>query len=444
MKRIVCFLFLMANVVGLAIAQSSDNLTRNVLVAFDDNEIVKPGEFQMELLKGALYDEKNENPWFSFVYTVTNRFTGKCNIFVNDREKLIDENAMLRTYRIGSAYEKGIFVVKNMGAAKSDIGKGMEMVVANGIVHPACDTVLYLNDDGYVYSNKGRCYFGFYKNQNIDQARAIPIVWLMRKTFNPNRKNRSQDQVGAFSHLSGGDVYYESFEGHYYFVYRDKYMPYSVLVVDNKEVELFDVYNEDNFQLKFSYDGSHWMAVGKECYWVDGVMKSVAGYDISDFVINNEGHYGYLAYKKDVPQAGEVIVTDGKIVRRNAKVSYFGLNAEGKLKFRFVTGGRSLQYEDDVVTDETDRLVSVFYPSNKLNGEKVTVLSSDGTHRLTYKIGTPEVAVDGVTVAKSFPCFALYDDRYDSFIWNAVEDKDGKNELVIYKYKVKVANNFFW
>ena len=109
MKRIVCFLFLMANVVGLAIAQSSDNLTRNVLVAFDDNEIVKPGEFQMELLKGALYDEKNENPWFSFVYTVTNRFTGKCNIFVNDREKLLAELYRVYEYADGLYFPKERF-----------------------------------------------------------------------------------------------------------------------------------------------------------------------------------------------------------------------------------------------------------------------------------------------------------------------------------------------
>lgn len=424
MKRIVCFMLVMAHVIGLSFAQRSDDLTRNVLVSFDDNEMVKPGEFQMELLKGALFDDRNENPWFSYVYTLTNRFTGKGNIVVNESEKVIDENAMVRTYRIGPTYDKGIFVVKNMGAAKSDVGKGMEVVVANGIAHPACDTVLYLSDDGYVYSNKGRCYYSLYKEQILDQPKTMPIVWLRKKP--------------------GRDFYYESFEGHYYYVFRDKYMPFSVLVVDGKEVELFDVYNEDNFRLKFSYDGSHWMAVGKECYWVDGVVKSVAGYDISDFVINNEGHYGYLACKKDTPGAGEVIVADGKIVRRNAKVSFFGLNAEGKLKFRFVSGGRCLQYEDDVVTDETDRLVSVFYPDNKLNGETVMVLSSDGEHKLTYKIGTPEVFVDGVKVAQSYPCYALFDDRYDSFVWNAVENKDGKNELVIYKYKVKVANNFFW
>ena len=424
MKRIVCFLLILINVIGFSVAQSSDNLTRNVLVAFDDNEIVKPGEFQMELLKGALYDDKNENPWFSYVYAVTNRFTGKGNVFVNDKDKITDDNAKLRVYRIGPTYEKGIFVVKNMGAAKSDVGKGMEVVVANGVVHTACDTVLYLNDDGYVYSNKGRCYFSLYKDQVVDQPWSTPVVWLRKK--------------------KGPEIYYESFEGHYYRLVRDQYMPFSVLVVDNKEVELFDVYDESNFQLKFSYDGSHWMAVGKECYWVDGVMKSVAGYDISDFMIDNEGHYGYLAYKKDAPGAGEVIVSDGKILRRNAKVCYFGLNADGKLKFRFVSGGRCLQYEDEVVTDETDRLVSMYYPDNKLNSETVMVLSSDGAHKLTYKIGVPGVVVDGVKVTQSFPCFALYDDRYDSFIWNAVENKDGKNELVIYKYKVKVANNFFW
>lgn len=409
---------LLAGVTCSMVAQTSESLTRNVVSTIDGNEIIKPGEFQMELLKGALFDDSDESPWFSYVYAVTNKYTEKSNIYVNDRPKVVNRSVSVRTYKISPRFTNCIFVVKNTGPAENDMGSGMELVFTNGIIHPVCDSVLHVNDDGYVFSSQGTCYFSPYKSHLDVKANVIPVVWPVKK---------------------GDELSYVSSEGHSYSLCRDKYMPYTVLTVDGTPFELFDVYNEDNFRFKFSYDGRHWMAVGKECYWVDGVLKSVAGHAIMDFVINNDGHYGYTARKLGATGNGCVVVADGKIIRRNAQVCYFDLSADGKLKFRFVAGGRCLQYENDVVTDETDNLTSTYYPNNRLNDAPVTVLSKDGSHKLTYQPGTPAVMIDGEKVASSVPCFAIFDDRNSAFLWNAVEYRDGKNELVIYKYKVKTG-----
>ena len=183
------------------------------------------------------------------------------------------------------------------------------------------------------------------------------------------------------------------------------------------------------------------MAVGNECYWFDGEIHSVEGYKITDFVVTDEGHYGYQA----VPKGGEghkaTVVADGQVIRQNAEVCYFGLDADGRLKFRFISGGRLLQYEKEKTSDVSAAFTSVYYPNDGQKGRLVTVLSNDGMHKLTYRIGQPSVEIDGTKVAESVPCYAVFDDKNSMFLWNAVETKGDKTELVLYKYTV--ANNFF-
>ena len=170
-------------------------------------------------------------------------------------------------------------------------------------------------------------------------------------------------------------------------------------------------------------------------------MGSVSGFPNTYFVVTNEGHYGYKAKKNDSTLEGEVVVADGQIIRRNAHVSFFGLNAQGKLKFRFLSGGRYLQYEDEKVTDISGFMMSAYYPDNLMNTEPVTVFSNDGLHKLTYQKDVPGVVVDDVKIIESVPCFALYDERNRSFVWNAIEQKGDELELVIYRYSI--PNNVF-
>lgn len=435
MKRVLFIWFVLICVLGKSYSQTNENLARSVLASIDVNEVVRPGEFQMELLKGAFFNYETDNPWFSFIYTTTNKFTGDGRVVVNGHPRFNNGGMAVRTYKIGPTQNESIFVFKNNGVSNTSMGSGMELVMANGVTYPICDSVLYVNDDGYVYSQNGKCFYSRIKNSFDEEVKAEPVVWLERKYYDHNREFVDPNKAEAFARLSDGDVFYESSEGHFYYLFRDKYMPYTVLVVDNLAVELFDVYDEDELRFKFSYNGRHWMAVGKELFWVDGVMKSLEGYDISDFLVTDDGHYAYKASEKGGVKNREVVVYDGDIIRRNADVCYFGLNSEGNLKIRFVTGDRYLQYENENVTDVTSSLVSVYYPEEDRD-RTVQVLSDDGLHRLTYCHSVASVEIDGVKVTDSAPCYAVFDSRNHLFVWNAIETNGLRTELVIYRFSV--------
>lgn len=447
MKKILYFCVILICLWIPSKAQQPENLTRIVLATVSNKDMVNDGEFQVELSKTADLRENSEFHWFTYVYTTKNKFIDKGDIVVNGSSLLRNRSMKVRTYRIAPQQDQCIFVLKNTDQNVDDIGYGMEVVRAYGVPHPLCDTVISLDDDGYIYRSENAYYYSAYKRIYDNKSVTFPVVWLERKVFDENLVNTNPKTVltaekkAALSRLSKGDVYYESPDGHYYYLYRDQYMPNTVLVVDDKVVELFGQYDEEHFRLRFSYDGKHWMAVGKECYWVDGEIKSVAGYSISDFVIANNGHYGYKAAKTDASERGEFVVVDGQVIRRNAEVCYFGLNAEGRLKFRFVAGGRTLQYENEKISDVSEELVSVYYPDNVLNDKPVTVHSNDGLHQLTYQKGQPWVEIDGLKQGFSAPCYAIYDERSNMFIWNAIENQNGNTELVIYKYAI--VNNFF-
>lgn len=434
---------------GVLSAQQSENLSRNVLATVPENEVVEYGEFQAELMKTHDYKTTMEGYWFSYIFTTKNKYTDKCNIMLNGNPLLQNRNMRVRTYRLGSSSDKSIFVMKNLDKEADDIGYGMEVVRAYGIPQLICDSILYLNDDGYAFLLDGKSYYSPYQLSIDKQVNKVPVTWLMRKVYDKDAVSFPPEKASAFSRLQNGDVYYESFEGSYYYLYRDQYMPNTVLVVNNRTVELFDVYNEDNFDLRFSYNGKHWMAVGKKDYrvggenksivhyWIDGELKSVEGFVISDFVVANDGHYSYKAYKDGAPEGGEVVVVDGRVVRRNAKVCYYGLNSQGQLKFRFINNDRYLQYENELITDVTVDLYSTFYPDNVFNGREITVKSNDGNHKLVYQKDRLSVKIDGEEVAQTSPCFALYDESEKSFVWNAIETQGSKTELVIYRYKVQ-------
>ena len=426
---------------GKAFAQQSENLSRKVLATVPENEAIEYGEFQIELMKSAEFKASSEVYWFSYLYSVTNKYTNKCNIVVHGNPLFVNRDMRVRTFRLGPSLEKSIFVLKNMDKEADDIGYNKELIRAYGVPQLICDSILDLNDDGFVFLQGGHSYYSPYQLSTERQVSKVPVPWLVRKTFDKDVNSFPPEKAAAFARLQNGAVYFESFNGYYYYLYRDQYMPYTVLVVNNKTVELFDVYDENNFDLRFSYNGQHWMAIGKKCYWVDGVIRSVEGFTITDFVVTNDGHYCYKAYKDGAAEEGEVVVVDGNVVRRNAKVCYFGLNAEGKLKFRFINNERYLQYEDGNITDVTTDLYSVFYPGNSMNGREIVVKSNDGSHKMVYQKDRLSVMIDGVEVAQTTPCFAVFDSRNNTFLWNAIEKQENKTELVLYKYRV--VNHFF-
>lgn len=410
MKRVLCIWFVLACAVGQVCSQTDKNLSRYVLCSLDANETVMPGEFQMELLKWNSFSMDHDDSWFSYVYTTINNYSRQSNIWVRNLSKVKD-NESVRTYRIGPTLQKSVFVIKN-NKANNGVRAGMEKVYAYG--NPSSnfyDNILHLDDDGYVYSSKGVCYYSLY-----DQNQGSQIVWPIRN-------------------YSKGYMYFESSEGHFYNLVRDQYMPNTVLVVDDVPYELLGVYNEDNLKFKFSYNGKHWMAVGKECFWKDGVLKSVQGYKITDFLITNSGHYAYKAYEKANYGKGEVVVYDGQVVIRHADVRYFGMNAQGNLKFRFVSGDRYIQYENEKITDVTGEMASVYYPDEDKD-KSVQVFSKNREHILSYRHGESSVEIDGRKVVDSEPCYAIYDQKHNAFVWNAIEEQNMGIELVVYRYVI--------
>jgi len=439
MKRMMCIWLALFGACSLSIAQLPENLSRNVLKKILVYEEVEYGNFQVDLSKAVNYSEQVGEMWFPYIFVTKNKYSEKGNLYVDGGSLLSNRNFQVRTYRIGPTSNKSIFVMKSLDDTNDDIGMGMELVRAYGFFYPVCDSIIDLSDDGYVYQQKGTYYYSPYRTIYDNKPMSFPITWAERKVF--ETKDKLRFTKDAYSRLSKGSVYHESADGHYYYLYRDQYMPNTVLVVDDVYVELFDKYDDADFKLKFSFNGKHWMAVGNDCFWVDGQLKSVEGYSITDFVITNDGHYGYKAIRKGAENEGEAVVVDGQLIRRNAKVSYFALDAKGHLKFRFLSGDRLLQYENEKVTDVTGQFESVYFPEDQQVGQVVTVQSNDGLHKLTYQKDKPGVNIDGVQLTESVPCFAVMDEKNNCFVWNAIEKKGEETELVIYKYTI--VNNFF-
>ena len=447
MKKIIYIYVVLINLFGVVYGQSKVNPVRVVVETVPPQEVIADGAFQMELHKSIDFSESSGWAWMSYLYVSSNKFVDKGNVVVSDRTLLADRVMTVRPYRIAPTLNQCVLVFKSMDKAMDDIGYGMEVVRAYGIPNPVCDSVVSLNDDGYVFLKDGLYYYSPYKKVYDNMPKVVPVVWLERKVFEGELVNRNINRVltaekkTALSRLHKGDVFHESPDGHYYYLYRDEYMTNSVLVVDGQVVELHAPYEEDQLTLTFSHDGRHWMAVGKECYWFDGEIHSIAGYSITRFVVTDDGHYAYLASPLGTETRGVTVVADGRVIRRNAEVCYFDLDEEGRLKFRFVSGDRILQYEKEKTSDVSASLTSVFFPDNLVIDRPVTVLSNDGLHKLVYQQGKPSVEIDGEVVATSVPCYAIYDERSNMFIWNAVEAKEDKTELVVYKYTVE--NNFF-
>lgn len=445
MKRIVFFLVVFLSVSELALAQTSGDLERVPLKILDAYCRVEQGQFQ---IKEVRISQTEYN--YSYFYIVSNESSNYDNAYYYDAvnksgRPLINQKCGLRPFRTGPNLEECVFVLKNYEKDMSEIGFGTEMVFAMGAPQIFCDSVISVFDEGFVYKQKNRYFYSTYRG--AEEAKVTPIVWLEKKVFNVS-ENLSCLGENDKNRLSDGDVYYES-EGindilsqellpHYYYLYRDDYMPYTVLVIDGDYIELFGVYSDENFRLKYSYNGKHWMAVGDDRFWVDGEMKSAEGYAITDFLINDNGEYIYKASKIGTENRGEVVVQNGQVIIRNAYVGYFQLNAEQKLKFHFLSRGQWLVYEDGVIdSDSRKKLLMVSYVDDMIENMTVRIIEED-LPRLSYVVGKKGVIINGIRLTESVPFQVVVDKVNNCFRWNAIETKpDGKIELVVYKYHYK-------
>ena len=418
-------------------AQSPDRLKRTRLKTLEGFYTVNQGEFQAEYNLLPNMGTQSVSTYYDYIFVARDEKSDLSTIYVNGEIQLKYQYDV-RAFRMGSTWRDCVFVVKYYEQHNHEIAYGMETVYAYGLKQMICDSVLSITDDGYVYKLNGEYYHSTY-NKSTEQGHTTPIMWLEKKTF--KESDRAQlSSKSADCRLKEGDVYYACSGKalHYYYLYKDQYMPYTVLVVDGEPFELFGEYTYETLRMKFSYNGKHWMAVANDRFWVDGEMKYVEGYTISDFLISNKGDYFYIASKVGEEDKGETLVLNGDIIRRQAIVGHFALDAQQKPRFHFIAAGQWYAYEDGQINSVLKESNSVSYMEDLIDNLPIDRFSADGMHKLSYVTGQKGVEIDGVKMTEeSVPFQVVFDKNEKCFKWNAIETTiEGKTDLVIYSYSL--------
>lgn len=418
-------------------AQSPDRLKRVRLETLEGFLSVNQGEFQAEYNLLPNMGTHSMSTYYDYLFVARNEKSGMSTIYSNGR-LLLPYKYVVRAFRMGSAWKDCIFVVKYYETDSYEIASGMETVYAYGMQQMICDSVISVTNDGYVYKLNGEYYYSTY-NKSTEKGQTSQILWPEKKSF--KESDRAQlSSKSADCRLLEGDVYYACSGKaalHYYYLYQDKYMPNTVLVVDGEPVELFGEYTYETLRMKFSYNGKHWMAVANDRFWVDGEMKYVEGYSISDFLISNKGDYFYMASKVGEEDKGETLVLNGDIIRRQVIVGHIALDAQQKLRFHFLAAGQWYVYEDGQINSVLKESNSVLYTDDLIDNLHIDKFSPDGMHKLSYVTGKKGVEIDGVKMTESVPFQVVFDKNEKCFKWNAIETTiEGKTDLVIYSYSL--------
>lgn len=441
MKKAVLSAIIFLIVPLLLKAQITGTLERVPLITLDGYYSVRNGEFQAKTALESYTEISVNGVCYQLLYIATNESSGLSNVYLNGHPKWF-QRFVVRPFLTTDEWKTGIFVIKYLDKDQPSIGYGMETVYARNIRQELCDSVVSVGDDGFVYKIGKKYYYTKYRETNT-LSQPIQIVWPEKKVF-VKEEDASLLPKEDTDRFTDGDVFHycfwddESRALNYYYLYRDEYMPYTVLVIDGRPVELFGVYTDEKFRLKYSFNGEHWMAVADQCFWVDGQAKKLDGFQISDFFVNDEGDYFYKATRIGEEKKGETIVANGVIIRKDAYVGYFNLNAAQKLTFHFFSNnGQCFVYEDGQIANKTEEYRTFFYEDDRIDGMNVK-LTSNGKHTLEFVTGQGGVTIDGERKVGSVPFQVYYDSKRGYFRWNSIEsNREGKTDLVIYKYHLK-------
>jgi len=445
MKKTFLFAIILLMVTVSVKAQLAGTLERVPIYKLDGYNSVRNGEFQAKTTMESNSGIDVNGIHYQMLLIAKNETTGLSNVYLNGQPKWF-QKFVIRPFLTTDEWKTSIFVIKYLDKDQPSIGYGMETVYARNIRQEICDSVVSIGEDGFVYKIGKKYYYTKYR-EVASSGQPVQIVWLERKVFSKKDDSISLLPKEDADRLTDGDVYHCCYwdnndEGYYffyyYYLYRDDYMPYTVLVINGHPVELYGVYSDEDFRLKYSFNGEHWMAVADKYFWIDGQMKEVEGFQISDFFINDEGDYFYKAAKTGEEGKEETIVANGEIIRKDACVGYFNLNAEQKLTFHFFSNnGQCFVYEDGQITNKTEEFRTYFYEDDRIDGMNVKIVSND-RHTLEYVTGRNGVKIDDVRIIETVPFQVYYDSKHSFFRWNCIEsNREGKTELVIYKYHIK-------
>ena len=418
MKKTVILAIILAIVPKLVKAQGAGTLERVPIITLDGYYNVRNGEFQAKTTMETNTSFDVNGIHYQVLYIAKNENTGLSTVYLNGQPKWF-QKIMVRPFLTTDDWKTGIFVIKYYDKDQPGIGYGMETIYARNVRQELCDSIVSIGDDGFVYKIGQKYYYAKYRGV-ASASQPVQIVWLERKVY------------------SYHFCYWGNDGGYYYYLYRDDYMPYTILVNNGQPVELYGVYSDEDFRLKYSYNGEHWMAVADKYFWIDGRMKKLDGFQISDFFVNDEGDYFYKAAKIGDEGKNETIVANGEIIRKDACVGYFNLNAEQKLVFHFFSNnGQCFVYEDGQIANKTEEFRTFFYEDDRIDGMNVK-LTSNNKHTLEFVSGQGGVTIDGARRVASVPFQVYYDSKHGFFRWNSIEpNREGKTDLVIYKYHLK-------
>ena len=438
MKRTIILLLFLASFMQLSNAQTPNNLSRKCLETLEGFLSVNYGEFQAEYNNVSNMSAQYTPLFYNYLFVAKNEKSGRSNIGVNGKLMFSTLKYDVRPFRIGSTWNECIVVVKYFEDISNEIASGMEIIYANGIMQDKCDSIVSLTNDGYISKLNGVYSYRTY-SRGTTPSQVYEIVWPERKIYKEEDRSMLSSR-GVSCRLSAGEVYHcsvgsEKSDVHYYYLYKDDYMPYTVLIVDGRVVELFGEYTDDDVRLKYSYNGNHWMAVVNGRFWVDGEMKSVEGYTISDFLVSNSGDYFYKAKKNGEEEKGETLVMNGEIIRQQVITGHFALNAQQRLRFHFLAAGQWYVYDNGQINSVAKESNSVLYTDDLIENLPIDRLSPDGKHKLSYVTGRKGVIIDGMMMTESAPFQVVYEKENKCFRWNAIEkNSKGQTELVVYKY----------
>lgn len=433
MKRIVPIIAVCLFFMSSVVAQDEGRLVRRiVMTGFDSNTQLVPNGFVLRELANSDYSYLDSQ---HFVCITQNEYSGLNMLFANGNITKMD--CQIRPFVTGSNIGNCIYVLKNVRSSDGPLTYGSEQVVLGNTNYSPCDSVVCMSDEDYVYIDKKvyyrRLFSTYISNFSL-------VVWPEKYSFTMSDSVYFKSPK-EWKYLKFGDTYYRStvpnnsIKPHYYFLYQEKSTQNTVLVIDGMEVDLHGLYDYENFKLKYSYNGSHWMAVGGDRFWVDGELKSVEGYEICDFFVNDGGSYMYKAFKKGKDNMDEVVVLDGEIVVSKVYVGYFHLNANQGLKFHFYSNGRWFVYNEGVIVDHTEKFNFLCYDDDRMDGQKIRLVASNGCC-LDYVVGKEGVFIDNVKVCETIPCQVYYDEKNNVFRWNTIELlPQGIKRLVAYKYR---------
>lgn len=429
MKKLIMFLCLLMPSLSMVFAQNDKNLTK--IEIGDLSKIcktfpyVKLGEFVVDFEHMVFDQNLYRNNYKYFVILRDERDDPsfiKTNNFLMNFSK---SDLPIELLRAGFAMDDYVYISKKKSVSVDNSKIIYNLHIGRQSYGPY-DGIERVLPDGFVYKNKGVYTYVRYDNQLI----AVNNYSILDQA----------EYEGDFVQCSINDKllkfypkekvkYFKCYDGHYYILYNDKAMNNTLLIVDGVGYELDGVVNSLN--LKFSHNGEHWIAAGRDYVMVDGVyVKRLS--DVIKYVdINNNGDYMYVVDGKGF---SEKVYLNEKVVVDVVEVESLTVDDNQVFNYIFKNENGFFYGLDNHARDFNENIKNYYYPAFNDDNHDFVVKSPDGKHRLEYNNTSPYIIIDGNKIESvTTPHYMVWNNKEHCFMWNVLENF----KLIVYKYQVK-------